>query len=247
MKTLNSLPKSQIALAIALIALRPAFGADTPSSSTVAAEAHAEKAEAESDATKASLDLINARIDAIEKQIENAPDKAEKTAAKARLKGLKDRRFELRKHYAKSKSDELLADLKVEYTKVASWTKDTYKDVKEKVTGDDKDEKPGVVPATQAAVNTKANEAMVGIAVYKMNPSPENKAEVKAAIDALENEIDRLEDRADALPEGKKRDAMEKRIEALDDRKDSLEDDFTKARWDNLVKDLRESWNGLFE
>ena len=48
---------------------------------------------------------------------------------------------------------------------------------------------------------------------------------MKAALDALEDEIDRLEDHADALPKGPERDALLKRAKALDARKDKLGDE----------------------
>ncbi len=245
MKTSKTLTKSQIALALTLIALRPAFAETSAVSSAKSDAAHAE---AVADDYKASLDDINARIDAIEDRVETAPDGAERTAAEARLDALKDRRSELRKNYVKAKADELAADVRVEYNKVAAWTKDTYRDVKAKLTDDDRAEKHDgheVVPATRAALSPEANAAMAGIAVYKMNPSAENKADVKRSLDALEAEIDRLEDRCDALPAGPKRDAMEKRVDALEDRKDELEGDFTKARWDAALADLRDSWNNL--
>ena len=113
MKTPRTVTQSQIALALTLLALRPAFGAATsmPSPSTVHAVTKADKAEAKSDAYKANLDAINAKIDAIEASINDAPDSAEKTAAKARLDVLKDRRSEPRKDYVKAKADERVADL----------------------------------------------------------------------------------------------------------------------------------------
>lgn len=243
MKMSKTLTKSQIALALTLIALRPAFAADNAVSS---AETKAARAEAVADDYKASLDDINASIDAIEKRIDNAPEGTERSAAEARLEALKERRSELRKNYVKAKADELGADLKAEYAKVAAWTKETYRDVKAKIT-DDSDEEPGTVSKTQAALNAEANKAMAHIAVYKMNPSPENKEDVKRALDALDDEIERLDDHCDTLPEGPRRTALEKRVEALEDRQDDLEDNFTKARWDALVSDLRSSWNSLVD
>ncbi|MFH1496362.1 MAG: hypothetical protein ABII82_00925 [Verrucomicrobiota bacterium] len=242
MKMPSTLTKSQIALALTLIALRPAFAADPAVGS---AETKATKAEAVADDYKASLDQINASIDAIEQRVENAPDGAERSSAEARLDALKERRSELRKNYVKAKADELAADLKVEYAKVAAWTKDTYRDVKAKVTGDAQDDQPGAMPKTQAALDAEANKAMARIAVYKMNPSPENKADVKRALDALDDEIERLDDHCDAMPDSPRRAALEKRVDALEDRHDDLANDFTKARWDALVADLRGSWESL--
>lgn len=243
MKTPDTFTTSRLALIATLMALRPAFGEDVPAATT--AEVRAETAEAKADAHRASLDQINASIDAIEARIANAPDDTEKAAAETRLKALKERRAELRKNFIKAKADELVADLKVEYDKVAAWTKRTYKNVKDKVTGDD--DQPGLVPTTRAAVDPDANTARAEIEFYRMNPSPENKADVKRALKALDQEIDRLDDYADTLPKGEKRDAVKQRVKALEAREKELKRDFTKARWDSLVNDLRESWNSLVD
>jgi predicted nucleic acid-binding Zn-ribbon protein len=245
MKTTKTLTKSQIALALTLLALRPAFGAETtpPSPATVHAEAKADKAESKTDAYKTNLDTINAKIEAIEASLDDAPDSAAKTAAEARLETLKERRSELRKDYVKAKADELVADLKVEYAQVSDWTKHTYHKVKDKVSDDDN--KPGVIPTAQAAVNSKANAALADIQLYRMNPTAENKADVKNALKALDKEIDRLEDAADDLPKGEKRTALQQRVKALEKRESELSHDFTKARWDALVNDLRDSWQSI--
>lgn len=244
MKIPDTFTTARLALITALMALPPAFGEDAPA--TTDAEVRAEAAEAKADAHRASLDQINASIDAIEARIENAPDDAEKTAAETRLKALKERRAELRKNFIKAKADELVADLKVESDKVAAWTKRTYENVKDKVTGSDDDE-PGVIPTARAALDPDANTARAEIEFYRLNPSPENKADVKRALKALDQEIDRLDDHADTLPKGEKRDALKQRVKALEAREKELKRDFTKARWDALVDDLRASWNSLVD
>lgn len=229
---------TNIALALTLIALQPAFAADP---AVGAAQSEAAKAEATSAERKAALDALDTQIKQIELSIKNAPDTASKEAAELRLKALKDRRSDLRKDYASAKAAELKADAKLEYEKVAAWTKTTARDVKEKVAG------PEVGPAdtARAAVNPEANIALAQIALYRLDPSPDNKADVKAALEALDDEIDRLEDHAKTLPKGDERRALEKRIKALEKREKALKRDFTKARWDALVGDLKTEWNQL--
>lgn len=229
---------TNIALALTLIALQPAFAADP---AVGAAQSEAAKAEINSAERKAALEAIDAQIKDIDRAVDNAPDKASKEAAKLRLKALKERRAELRKDYASAKAGELAADTKVEYEKVAAWTKNTARGVKEKVVG------PEVGPAdtARAAVNPEANIALTQIALYRLSPSPDNKAEVKAALKALDEEIDRLEDHAKTLPKGDERRALEKRIKALEKREKALKRDFTKARWDAVVADLKSEWNQL--
>lgn len=229
---------TNIALALTLIALQPAFAADP---AVGAARSEAAQAEATSAERKAALEAIDAQIKQIDRAVDNAPDDASKEAAKLRLKALKERRSDLRKDYAAAKAGELKADAKLEYEKVAAWTKDTARDVKEKVAG------PEVGPAdtARAAVNPEANAALAQIAVYRLNPSPDNKTEVKAALEALDDEIDRLEDYADELPKGAERRSLEKRVKALEKRESALKRDFTKARWDALVADLKTEWNQI--
>jgi hypothetical protein len=111
--------------------------------------------------------------------------------------------------------------------------------VKDKVAGPEVD----ASAAAQAAASPEANAASAQVGLYRMDPSPENKAEVKAALEALEAEIDRLEHYAGTLPQGENRRALEKRIKALEKRENALQRDFTKARWDALVGDVKTEWD----
>lgn len=235
MKTLKP-NATHLALALILIGLRPAFAAEPVPG---AARAEALSAEAVSAERKAALATVDAQIAQIEAALDRAPDAAEQNAARTRLATLKERRSELRKDYAKAKVDELQADTKVEYEKVAAWTKRTAHDVKAKVSGPEVDS----AAAAQAAANPEANAASAQVGLYRMHPSPENKAEVKAALEALDAEIDRLEDHAATLPEGENRRGLEKRIKALENRENALQRDFTKARWDALVRDVKTEWD----
>lgn len=239
MKT-NKLNPTHLALALTLIALQPAFAAEP---AVGAAREEAAAAESYAAERKAALAAVDAQIDLIEAALDSAPDAAEQTAAKARLAVLKERRSALRKDYAKAKFEELQADTKVEYQKVAAWTKATARDVKEKVVGPEVD----AAATARAAANPEANSALADITLYRLNPSPENKEEVKAALKALDAEIDRLEDYADTLPKGDARKTLEKRIKALEKREGALKRDFTKARWDALVGDVKNEWHQVVD
>lgn len=229
---------TQLALALVLIGLRPAFAVEP---AVDAAQSEAAAAEALSAERKAALVAVDVQIDAIEGALDKAPDAAEQTAARQRLEALKERRSALRKDYAEARFDELQADTKVEYEKAAAWTKKAARNVKEKVAGPEVD----ATARAQAAVNPEANAALGQVELYRMNPSPENKAEVKAALDALDAEIDRLEAHAKAMPKGDDRRALEKRVKALEKRESELRRDFTKARWESLLSDLKGEWNEL--
>ena len=237
MKTLKP-NATHLALALILIGLRPAFAAGP---ATGAARAEAVAAETASAERKAALASVDAQIDRIEAALDHAPDAAEQNAARARLAALKERRSELRKHYARARVEELQTDARIEYEKVAAWTRKTTRDLKEKIA--DADAPVDASSAAQAAANPEASAASAQLGLYRMDPSPENKAEVQAALAALDAEIDRLEEHAGALPPGENRRALEKRIKALEKRENALQRDFTKARWDALVRDVKTEWD----
>ncbi|MBC8009108.1 MAG: hypothetical protein H7067_03315, partial [Burkholderiales bacterium] len=196
-------------------------------------------AEAGSAESKAALAALDAQIVAIETALDHAPDAAEQTAAKQRLAALKERRSALRKDYAQEKFDELQADTKVEYEKATAWIKSTAGAVKETVVGPEVD----AASSVQAAVNPQADVVTFQVNIYKLKPSPENKGEVKTALDALDAEIERLKDHAKSPPKGENRSALETRIKALEKREGSLQGEFTRAGWDSLVGDLKSEWD----
>jgi hypothetical protein len=75
--------------------------------------------------------------------------------------------------------------------------------------------------------------------VAKLNPSPGNPADIKAALDALDGEIKRLEVRAGGLVMGSMaRESEMARIQRIKDHRQALASDFTKARWKAMVAEL---------
>lgn len=238
MKTRRPLTAPNVTLALMLIALSPALIADPVVESARDQAAASEVYAAE---RKAALAEIDVQISALERSLDHAPDAAAQSAARVRLDDLKKRRAELRKNYVAAKAAELRADANLEYRKAAAWTKDAITGVKETVVGT----KPNASDTAAAAVNPKAGAATAHLALHRLNPSPENKAEVEAALDALDDEIDRLEDHADDMPKGPERDALRKRVKALEAREDELEAGFNRARWDSLVADLKSEWDRI--
>ena len=235
MKSLRTFTASNIALALTLIALKPAINAaPTALPETTASEAYSAD-------RKAALAEIDAQIEAIERSLESAPDASTRETARQRLDELKKRRTELRKNYVAAKAAELRDDAVAEYQKAVAWTKGALADAKDSVVGP----KPGAADTAAAAANPQAGAAAGHLALYRLNPSAENKAEVKAALDALDDEIDRLEDHAEALPKGVEREALLKRVKALEAREDELESSFNRARWDALVSDLKSEWDRI--
>lgn len=200
---LQNLSSANVALALALIVLQPAFAA-----APAVNDARSEVISAETGSTerKAALSAIDDQIERIERAVDNAPEEVSQQEAEFRLDVLKSRRSELRKDYAAAMARELKADALLEYEKVAAWTKETARDMKQQITG------PEVGPADTARA-------------------------------ALDDEIDRLDDYAADLPKGETRAALEKRIKALEKREKALKRDFTSARWDALVADVKREWH----
>lgn len=233
MKT-NLLRLLSVAPALALASLPVQAATET------AARADAAISEVKGDAAKAAMDELNVEIDRVEALIDQAPTAEDKAAAKARLETLKDRRNDLRKTYVKARYDQLKADVRAETARVSAWGKRTFsRDTSDKVRDD----------VQRAGDNTYAAAASVGaasdLAAYKLRPTDTNKAEAKAALKALDDKIEALENRADEMPAGAQRDAAKRRVKALEDRKDELKHDFNKARFDNLVDSVQAEWNDV--
>jgi colicin import membrane protein len=96
-----------------------------------------------------------------------------------------------------------------------------------------------------AYAHVGAAGASMDLAAYKSRPTDTNREEAKAAIKALEQKIDELDDRADKMPRGAERDAAKRRVKALEDRKDEIEKQFHKARFDALIDDVQAEWNDV--
>jgi hypothetical protein len=87
---------------------------------------------------------------------------------------------------------------------------------------------PPPPPGTKPSVN-----------VAKLKPSPTDAAEVKAALDALDYEIKKMETSAATIVMPKEREAEIARVNRVKERRAALGKEFTKARWDALVGDLK--------
>jgi hypothetical protein len=84
---------------------------------------------------------------------------------------------------------------------------------------------------------TPPNELVIN--PVDVHPNPANPADVKAALDILDREIKRME-RAVAMKQGSAiPEVEESRISRVKQRREQLAKQFTKARWDELVADLK--------
>ncbi len=235
-----------------LIALLPALAlglAGTVSADEASARADSNLAEVRGDAAKTALQSLDIEIDRVDAMIDNAPTQADKDAAKARMDVLKERRSELRKTYVKARYDELAADVRAEANKVGAWTKDKFtrspgEKAADEIEDSAKDAKKAAIKAgDRTYADVQSAGAAMDLAAYKARPTDTNKEEAKAALKALDQKIDELDDRADRMPRGADRDALKRRIKALEDRKDDLKHEFNKARFNALVDDVQGEWN----
>lgn len=239
------IPKTHATLALILIGLSPAMVHGQESSlnpDVIKAQSRAYSAEMEANVHKAQLDALDQQIDVIAAHIDLLPEGVERNQARQRLDALKDRRTELRKAYLSSKYEQLKADVQTEYEKAAAWTRQKYQNAKESMRGSDT-ETPAR-PDTQH-VNPEASTVLSPAPVHQAHSSSETTPEEKAAIQTLEVEIARLKHYAHSLPQGERRTLLERRLEAIEDRKDELNSNFTQARWEALVADLKRERNEL--
>jgi hypothetical protein len=87
---------------------------------------------------------------------------------------------------------------------------------------------------------TPQSERSVQISLAKLNPNPANAAEVKAALETLDREIKRIEGSSSSMMIGsKEREAETARISRIKDSRAALAKEFTKARWDTVVGELK--------
>ncbi len=207
--------KTNIAILLSLLSAPIVFAQQDRS---LPADIRAESAEMKADAKEAALDNLNREIDRLDEMADNAPTSEEKSATKARIATLKERRSELRKDYAQARYDALKADVKAEYARVSNWTKRTF-------------------------TNDEANSRVNDLSDYKSRPTDSSKSESKAALNAVEKEINRLEESCKSMPKGEARKAAEIRIKSLEKRHDQLEGSFNKASFDALVDDVNNEWN----
>jgi hypothetical protein len=163
-----------------------------------------------SEVQKASLKALDGELARFDAMLEEDTDIQHKATVKAFLDAFKDRREEMNKEpFDQGKYDEIRFDINVEYQRLAMWLA------------------PPITPplASKAA-------GISEIVVYKLSPSPANRADVRAALAAADREIARLESHAGSPAE-------KSRIQGIKARRAELRKDFTKARWDGLLAEMK--------
>jgi len=199
--------KSSLTLLCLLPALILAFAAPLATAQQPAA---AEAAPQYTDEEKHALRALDAELERFDAMLEKDDDLQHKATVKAFIDAFKDRRDAMNKApFDQGKYDEIRFDINVEYQRLALWLA------------------PPITPppAVKAA-------GVSEIAVYRLNPSPANRADVRAALAAVDAEISRLESHASAP-------ADRTRIQAIKAKRATLNREFTKAGWDGLLNDMK--------
>lgn len=94
---------------------------------------------------------------------------------------------------------------------------------------------PGAPTADKSDAGTASAKADVDITIYRVSPAPDNQAEIKLALAAMDREIQRLEDRANAQHAAPAREAAKARLAGVRELRKELNKGFGKAQWDKLV------------
>lgn len=95
-------------------------------------------------------------------------------------------------------------------------------------------------PAEEAA-----GKASSKIEDYRADSSELNKAEVKAALERLDTDIDLLAAKIDTITESARKTELTQRLKVLKERRKELNSEFRKARYDALSADVKSEWNQL--
>lgn len=171
---------------------------------------------AENAAPTAALEAVDRALTRFEAMLARDDHAAHRAATQAVCEDLKKRRDALRAAFDAGKCEELRVDLNLEYQRLAAW----------------------MAPPRLPAGAKEAPRPEVGY--YELDPTPTDAAEVKAALDALDREIQRRDLRAQEMPEGAARTAARARLDALRRARGELGGEFTRERWRAVVREFRQ-------
>ena len=182
--------------------------------------------------TKAALAQIDADLDRLDRLADTAAAPAQKAEAKARYAALNDRRNELKKQFTRARFETLKADLRAEMDGIATTAKETVTP-------------PAPGPGAPNITSATAESASEKIAIYRVDASTANKADVKAALARLDADIEMLDATIDSIADPASKSTLRVRFKALKERRSELNSEFRKARYDALVADVKDEWNKL--
>lgn len=94
-------------------------------------------------------------------------------------------------------------------------------------------------PAPSEKLNTlETANGEAAVDSYEKNPTAQNKSDVDAALSELDGEIHELEGRV-ASKQGVEKAEAEAKLDLLKRQRDELSRDFTKAKFDAVMKDVK--------
>jgi hypothetical protein len=165
---------------------------------------------------KFALKALDAELARFDATLAKVSDQQYRNQSKVYLDILKLRAMGIRKEFDQTRYDELRFDLNAEYQRVALWL-------------------ANLVHTVPIAKDGTPPE----VALYKLKPSAGNPAEIKAALGALDHQLKRLEARANLAPAGPPGEPERVRLKAIQQHRNELEKDFSKARWDEVVREVK--------
>ncbi len=173
----------------------------------------AEAAEAVTEEQAAALKALDADIARLDVLLERITDAPLKATTRGFIEVFKVSRDKLRQNYDQTKHDELKFELVAEFQRLNLWLRSPR-------------ERPWVV----------AGAARV---VLELEPSPNDPAEVAAALAAADEEIARLAGQVSRLPTGAARDGGVQRLKGIKESRANLGRAFTSPAWKALSAAMR--------
>jgi hypothetical protein len=199
----NAATSCRIAGFLVLAVLLPRISAQATSS------APAEAAAAQTEEQKAAMKALDADISRLDALLESIHDAQLKALSKGFIDVFKEKRDRLRTTFDQTKYDELKFETVAEFQRLNLW----------------------LAPARSSPAKfepTRAQEIL-----FELEPSATNPAEVKAALQALDDEIKRLEDQANRAALGPER------LNTIKERRTVLGTKFTRAGWDAVISEMK--------
>ncbi|MGH7959545.1 MAG: hypothetical protein ACREH8_21405, partial [Opitutaceae bacterium] len=209
-------PSSSLRALLFLSALAPGISLSAvfaQASTSVTATAEAHRKEQD-----AALNALDAAIARFEAFVNRVTDVQHKAVSKSFLDDFKERRSTLRRAYDQAAYNDLKLDLQIESQRLATW-----------------------LVTTTMSVPVGNAERATDI-FYLRGPPPADPAETKSALEALDREIKRLEQRIHTVPAGPARDVEKLRLGSIEKRRAEFGEDPTRSRWDALVSELKKQW-----
>jgi hypothetical protein len=205
----NAATTGRIAGLLLLALMLPRISAQATSS------APAEATAAQTEEQKAALKALDADIARLDVVLESIHDAQLKALSKGFIDVFKEKRDRLRTTFDQTKYDELKFETVAEFQRLHLWL---------------------AAPRTSRAELGPTHAQQI---LFDLEPSPTDPAEVKAALQALDDEIKRREDQANRVAPGPDRDAAMLRLKPIKESRTVLGTKFTEAGWNAVISKMK--------